>query len=90
MIRRQNNDRKVRYNCAPLVTIDSISSVEAAADLTTQNKERHLLVVKDQDITKPLGIITPIDFIGYLKEKLSRYDRNAKILESFKVGKDKK
>jgi CBS domain-containing protein len=48
---------------SPLITIDAISSVEEAADVTTQNKVRHWLVVEDEDITKSLGIITPIDFI---------------------------
>ena len=47
-----------------------------------QNKVRHLLVVEDDDITKPLGIITPSDFTGYLKENLNVDDVNAKIIES--------
>ena len=54
------------------------------ADLMLQNKVRHLLVVKDDDITKPLGIITPSDFTGYLKENLNVDDVNAKIIESLK------
>jgi CBS domain-containing protein len=36
-----------------LVTIEAISSVEAAIDVMTQNKVRHLLVVEDEDIIKP-------------------------------------
>src|ERR687885_2229818 len=66
----------------PLVTIDSRSSVEVAADIMAQNKVRHLLVVEentdttnsdidDYNITRPLGIITPSDFVGYLKENLN-------------------
>ena len=64
---------------SPLVTIDSTSSVEVAADMMAQNKVRHLLVVEesntennkdDYKTTKPLGIITPSDFVGYLKENL--------------------
>ena len=43
---------------SPIVTIDANSSVEAAADLMLQNKVRHLLVVEDEDVNKPLGIIT--------------------------------
>jgi CBS domain-containing protein len=69
---------------SPLVTVDAISSVEVAADLMTQNKVRHLLVVEDDDITKPLGIITPSDFTDYLKENLNMDDVNAKIIESLK------
>ena len=80
---------------SPLVTIDSRSSVEVAADIMSQNKVRHLLVVEDNtdttnsdnddyDITRPLGIITPSDFVGYLKENLNIDDVNAKILESLK------
>ena len=75
---------------SPLVTIDAISSVEAAADVMIQNKVRHLLVVEDNDINKPLGIITPTDFTGYLKENLNIDDVNAKILESLnEVEKEK-
>jgi CBS domain-containing protein len=76
---------------SPLVTIDSRSSVEVAADIMTQNKVRHLLVVEensnnddDYNINRPLGIITPSDFVGYLKENLNMDDVNAKILESLK------
>ena len=80
---------------SPLVTIDSRASVEVAADIMSQNKVRHLLVVEDNtdttnsdnddyDITRPLGIITPSDFVGYLKENLNIDEVNAKILESLK------
>src|SRR5919198_2710460 len=78
---------------SPLVTIDSRSSVEVAADVMTQNKVRHLLVVEGDGgagvddgykINKPLGIITPSDFVGYLKENLNIDDVNAKILESLR------
>ena len=80
---------------SPLVTIDSMSSVEVAADVMSQNKVRHLLVVEentdttnsdndDYNITRPLGIITPSDFVGYLKENLNIDEVNAKILESLK------
>ena len=66
---------------SPLATIDANSSVEVAADIMTQNKVRHLLVV---DENKVLGIITPSDFTGYLKEKLNLDDVNARILQSLK------
>ena len=72
---------------SPLVTIDSKSSVEVAADIMTQNKVRHLLVIEennDEEANRPLGIITPSDFVGYLKENLNIDDVNAKILESLK------
>ena len=67
-----------------LVTTDAISEVEVAADIMIQNQVRHLLVVEDDDISKPLGIITPSDFAGYLKENLNINDVNAKIIESLK------
>src|ERR687888_1241844 len=79
--------------CSPLVTIDSRSSVEVAADIMTQNKVRHLLVVEkeeeennntNEEVNRPSGIITPSDFVGYLKENLNIDDVNAKILESLK------
>jgi CBS domain-containing protein len=71
---------------SPLITIDAISSVEVAADVMIQNKVRHLLVVEDNDINKPLGIITPGDFTDYLKENLNIDDVNAKIIESIREG----
>ena len=36
-----------------------------------QNKIRHLIVVNNNDISKIAGIITPTDFVGYLKENLN-------------------
>ena len=69
---------------SPLITIDAISSVEVAADVMTQNSVRHLLVVEDNDVNKPVGIITPGDFTDYLKENLNIDDVNAKIIESIK------
>jgi signal-transduction protein with cAMP-binding, CBS, and nucleotidyltransferase domain len=65
---------------SPLTTIDAVSPVEVAADLMIQNRVRHLLVVENDDIDKPLGIITPTDFVGYLKENLNIDHVNAKIL----------
>lgn len=70
-----------RIMSSPLATIDANSSVEVAADNMIQNKVRHLLVV---DENKVLGIITPSDFTGYLKEKLNLDDVNARILQSLK------
>ena len=73
---------------SPLITSDAISSVEVAADVMIQNKVRHLLVVEDNDVNKPLGIITPGDFTDYLKENLNIDDVNAKIIESIKEGQE--
>ena len=53
---------------SPIATIDANSSIEAAADLMLQNQVRHLLVVDNEDVNKPLGIITSTDFTTYLKE----------------------
>jgi CBS domain-containing protein len=72
-----------------LVTTDALSEVGVAADIMIQNKVRHLLVVEGDDITKPLGIITPTDFTGYLKENLNMDNVNAKILESLKEAEAK-
>src|ERR687896_2520104 len=71
---------------SPLVTIDANSSAEVAADIMIQNKVRHLLVM---DENKVLGIITPSDFTGYLKEKLNLDDVNARILQSLKEEEEK-
>jgi CBS domain-containing protein len=75
---------------SPLVTIDAVSSVEVAADIMIQNKVRHLLVVEDNDVNKPLGILTPGDFTDYLKENLNIDDVNTKIIESIKEGQEVK
>jgi len=75
----------------PLVTIDALSSVEVAADLMIQKKVRNLLVIEDDDINKPLGIISSTDCVAYLKENLNIDDANAKILafvEERKYDKD--
>lgn len=69
---------------SPLITIDSRLPVEAAADIMIQNKVRHLLVVENNDINRPLGIVTPTDFVAYLKENLNVNEANARILESLK------
>ena len=68
-----------------LVTIDALSSVEVAADIMSQNGVRHLLVVKDEDISKPLGIITSSDFARYLKESLNLDETKATIFDTLKT-----
>ena len=64
----------------PILTINSTASVREAANIMTQNRVRHVLVIENNDISKPLGIVTPSDFAGYLKENLFIDDVNAKIL----------
>ena len=79
---------------SPLITIDSRSSVEVAADIMAQSKVRHLLVVEennsddDYKMSRPLGIITPSDFIGYLKENLNIDDVNASKENCQKIQKE--
>ena len=78
-----NRDSSVRDIMSDaLVTTDAISEVGVAADIMIQNQVRHLLVVKDEDINKPLGIITPSDLARYLKENLDIDDVNATIIKS--------
>jgi hypothetical protein len=45
----------------------------------------------NNNINKPVGMISPTDFIGYLKEKLDigNNEVNAKILESLRAGRQK-
>jgi CBS domain-containing protein len=79
---------------SPLITIDARSPIGEAADAMIQNKIRHLLVVENNNninINKPVGIISPTDFIGYLKENLGigNNEVNGKILESLRAGRQK-
>jgi CBS domain-containing protein len=77
-----NISTKDIMSTSPFVTIDSRSPVEEAANLMIHNKVRHLLVTKDNDINKIVGIITPTDFVGYLKENLKvDNELNARLLE---------
>ncbi len=65
--------QEIMSSSAVLVTIDSNASPSQAADLMLKNKVRHLLVVErlnrlDNDhnnVSKPIGIITPLDFTKY-------------------------
>ena len=67
---------------SPFITVDSALPVEEAANVMIQNKVRHLLVTNNNDITKIVGVATPTDFIGYLKENLNLDNKlNAKLLE---------
>lgn len=63
----------------PLIKVNAEVSTLEAADLMLKNKVRHLLVVstestreknessmnEDKDLLKPIGIITPMDFMRY-------------------------
>ena len=74
---------------SPLVTIDAREPVEAAADVMIQNKIRHLLVVENNDINRPIGIVTHTDLVAYIKENFNVNEKaNAKILESLKGGQE--
>jgi len=48
---------------SPLLTISVSSSISTAADMMLKNNVRHLLIVDDGD--KPIGIITPLDFVRH-------------------------
>ena len=50
---------------SPLITISSRSSPSEAADMMLQHNVRHLLVVDNDNVNKPIGIITPLDFTKY-------------------------
>ena len=69
---------------SPVVTIDALSSVEVAADIMNQNGVRHLLVAEDEDISKPLGIISTSDFVRYLRENLEMDGSKGTILDTLK------
>jgi len=69
---------------SPLVTIDSKLTIDGAADTMVNNKVRHLLVVDNNNINRPIGVITATDFANYLKENMDMDEVNAKILESLK------
>jgi CBS domain-containing protein len=50
---------------SPLVTVKSKSVSSEAVDIMLQNNVRHLLVIDNEpseDVNKPIGIITPLDF----------------------------
>jgi CBS domain-containing protein len=82
----------VQIMSSSFVTVNADSSPSDAADLMLKNKIRHLLVVKtesNQDengaevkdnrvIVKPVGILTPMDFIRYKVNGTSDYDKEEK------------
>lgn len=72
---------------SPLITIDSKESPSIAADLMLQNNVRHLLVVdkSNNDVIKPIGIVTPLDFTRYQDFENDEVDKDdiSKILEYY-------
>ncbi|MFL6329362.1 MAG: cyclic nucleotide-binding/CBS domain-containing protein [Nitrososphaeraceae archaeon] len=69
---------------SPLITISSRSSPSEAADMMLQHNVRHLLVVDNDNVNKPIGIITPLDFTRH-QEYVANEDREAieKMLEYY-------
>jgi CBS domain-containing protein len=69
---------------SPLVTISFRSSPSEAADMMLQHNVRHLLVVDNDNVNKPIGIITPLDFTRH-QEYVANEDREAieKMLEYY-------
>jgi CBS domain-containing protein len=72
---------------APLITIHSTSSPSVAGDMMLKNNVRHLLVI--DNVNKPIGIITPLDFTRY-QEYTADKDKEAieKVLESYMQSAD--
>jgi CBS domain-containing protein len=68
----------------PLITIEASSSPSAAAHMMLKNNVRHLLVVDEGSLNKPIGIITPLDFTRY-QEYTAEEDKEAieKVLENY-------
>jgi CBS domain-containing protein len=73
----------------PLITIEASSSPSAAADMMLKNNVRHLLVVDEGNLNKPIGIITPLDFTRY-QEYTAEEDKEAieKVLENYMSSPD--
>lgn len=65
----------------PLITIDSKSSTSIAADTMLRCNVRHLIVVDETstDISKPIGMLTPLDFTKY--EEYTRNDEERESIE---------
>lgn len=71
----------------PLITIDSKSSTSIAADTMLRCNVRHLIVVDgtSTDISKPIGMLTPLDFTKYEEYTRTGEERESveKILEYY-------
>jgi signal-transduction protein with cAMP-binding, CBS, and nucleotidyltransferase domain len=72
---------------SPLITISVSSSISTAADMMLKNNVRHLLIVDDGH--KPIGIITPLDFVRHQKH-IAEEDREAieRVLERYMSSPD--
>ena len=72
---------------SPLITIDYRSTASIAADLMLKNNVRHLLVIdeKSDDVSKPIGMITPLDFtkVEENTRDIEEKDNIEKILEYY-------
>ena len=73
----------------PLITIEASSSPSAAAHMMLKNNVRHLLVVDEGSLNKPIGIITPLYFARY-QEYTAEEDKEAieKVLENYMSSPD--
>jgi CBS domain-containing protein len=70
---------------SPLITVSSDSSTSVAADMMLQHNVRHLLVVEKNNLDRPIGIVTPLDFTRYQEYTNVSEDKDAieKILEYY-------
>lgn len=70
---------------SPLLTIAPDSSPSVAADMMLQHNVRHLLVVEKNNLDRPIGIVTPLDFTRYQEYPNVSEDKDAieKILEYY-------
>jgi CBS domain-containing protein len=68
---------------SPLITISSRSSPSMAADMMLQHNVRHLLVVDNDNVDKPIGMITPLDFTRHEYVTDENRERIEKMLENY-------
>jgi len=70
---------------SPLLTIAPDSSPSVAADMMLQHNVRHLLVVEKNNLDRPIGMVTPLDFTRYQEYPNVSEDKDAieKILEYY-------
>jgi CBS domain-containing protein len=71
---------------SPIITIDSKESPSIAADLMLQKNVRHLLVVDTDNVDRPVGIVTPLDFTRYQEFKNEEINKEdiEKILDYYR------
>jgi CBS domain-containing protein len=70
---------------SPLITVTADSSTSVAADMMLQHNVRHLLVVEKNNLDRPIGIVTPLDFTRHQEYTNVSEDKDAieKILEYY-------